>query len=185
LKSNQVNPGTWYGTDQNGGGYTQIVPVVTCDPRHHASGAYFNPNCFTLPAQGLQGTLVWPYLHAPAYFDSDLGLFKSFQITERQKVQFRLSAINFLNHPNPQFGLAGQSDVRLSFTESYPVVLPDITAPGATKSQCANLNLTPTAGSCTYMATRIAGTNTNGLTTGKPAFKTGQRTLTFALKYYF
>jgi len=189
LKSSQINSGTWFGTDQNGGGYTQIVPVVTCDPRHHASGAYFNPNCFALPGQGHQGTLVWPYLHAPAYFDSDLGLFKSFQITERQKVQFRLSAINFLNHPLGQFGLAGNIDNRLQFTQTSPLVLNDITAPGATNSQCTTLGLTPTVpggtGTCTYQATKLSTTNTNGLTTGKPANKIGQRTLTFALKYYF
>jgi Carboxypeptidase regulatory-like domain len=183
LKSNSINAGTWYGTDQNGGGYTQIIPQVTCDPRHHASGAYFNPNCFSLPAPGYQGTLVWPYLHGPAYFDSDLGLFKSFQITERQKVQFRLSAINFLNHPLSQFGLAGNSDEQLRFTEQYQVQIPD--AGGSTGSQCGYLGLPITNGSCTYTATRLTQTNTNGLTTGKPHFKNGSRTLTFALKYYF
>jgi hypothetical protein len=31
----------------------------------------------------------------------------------------------------------------------------------------------------------IAPTNTNTTTTGKPAFKTGQRVLTFAAKFYF
>ena len=43
-------------------------------------------------------------MRGPAYFDSDLALFKNFQITERQKLQFRISAVNFLNHPLPQFG---------------------------------------------------------------------------------
>ena len=185
LKSSQVNSGTWFGTDQNGGGYTQIIPLVTCDPRHHASGAYFNPNCFQLPAPGQQGTLVWPYIHGPANFDSDLGLFKSFQITERQKVQFRLSAINFLNHPLPQFGLAGTSDNQLRFTQSYPVTIQDgALGGGSTGSQCKFLTGTQTP-TCTYNANKLSLTNTNGLTTGKPAFKNGSRTLTFALKYYF
>ncbi len=178
LKSNQVNPATWYGTDQNGGGYTVIVPKVTCDPRHHASGAYFNPNCFALPAPGEFGTLVMPYMHGPAYFDSDLGIFKNFQINERQKLQFRLSAVNFLNHPLPQFGLAGNSDEQLSFTQSYPVQFTN-------QSECTFLNLPWSGTSCTYNATRMSTTNTNALTTGKPKFKTGSRSLTFALKYYF
>jgi hypothetical protein len=184
LKSNSINPGTWFGTDQNGGGYTQIVPQVTCDPRHHASGAYYNPNCFALPGLGHQGTLVWPYIHAPAYFDSDLGIFKNFNITERQKVQFRLSAINWLNHPLPQFGLAGNSDNQLEFTQSYPVQISG-TATGSAGNECAFLNLTVSNGSCTYNATKLSSTNTNNITTGKPKFKTGSRTLTFALKYYF
>jgi hypothetical protein len=184
LKSTSINPGTWFGTDQNGGGYTQIVPQVTCDPRHHASGLYFNPNCFALPAPGHQGTLIWPYIHAPAYFDSDLGIFKNFNITERQKIQFRLSAINWLNHPLSQFNLAGNSDNKLAFTQNYPVQISG-TATGSKGNECAFLNLTVSNGSCTYTATKLSTTNTNGLTTGKPAFKTGSRTLTFALKYYF
>jgi len=31
----------------------------------------------------------------------------------------------------------------------------------------------------------MSTTNTNGLLTGKPKFKTGSRQLTFAIKYYF
>jgi hypothetical protein len=38
---------------------------------------------------------------------------------------------------------------------------------------------------CDYTKVSIAPTNTNGTTTGKPAFKTGQRVLTFAAKFYF
>jgi hypothetical protein len=81
-----------------------------------------------------------------------LGLFKNFKVTERQSVQFRVSAINFLNHPLAQFGLAGTGDETLNF--SGP-----------------NNTLSPT--------------NTNATTTGTPAFKTGSRQVTFALKYYF
>ena len=54
LKSSQINSGTWYGTDQNGGGYVVIVPQVTCDPRHHSSGTYFNASCFSLPNASLR-----------------------------------------------------------------------------------------------------------------------------------
>ena len=190
LKSSQINSGTWYGTDQNGGGYVVIVPQVTCDPRHHSSGTYFNASCFSLPNQGQIGTLVWPYIHAPAYFDSDLGLFKNFQISERQKVQFRLSAINWLNHPLGQFGLAGGGDQSLSFTQNYQVVLNNVTSTQGGSSdplgQCHYLGL-PVAGNgtCSATATRLSTTNTNGLLTGAPKFKTGSRQLTFALKYYF
>ncbi len=40
---------------------------------------------------------------------------KNFAITEHQKIQFRMSAFNFLNRPNPQFGAGGNSDLTLNF----------------------------------------------------------------------
>jgi hypothetical protein len=176
LRASSVSTGAWYGTDQTGGGYETMSLAVTCDPRKHASGAYFNPSCFTLPPMGQLGTIVWPYVHLPAYFDSDLGLFKNFRITERQSLQFRLQATNFLNHPLYQFGLAGNADQALNFTQtSY------MTENSASECQL----LTSTAAPCQVKITGISPTNTNLSTTGKPAFKTGQRVLTFALKYYF
>ncbi|HEV7220364.1 MAG: carboxypeptidase regulatory-like domain-containing protein [Terriglobales bacterium] len=115
-----ISASTWFGTNA----IQSVLPVVTCDPRSGLkSGQYFNPNCFAPPALGKQGTLIWPYVKGPAYFDSDLGLFKNFKITERQNVQFRVSATNFLNHPLPQFGLAGTSDESLNFTGSSNTVL--------------------------------------------------------------
>lgn len=184
LRSNQVNAGTWYGTDQTGGGYEGFYPTITCDPRHHGSGKYFNPNCFATPAYGQQGTLVWPYIHAPAYFDWDLGLYKSFKISENKQVQFRLQATNWLNHPLPQFGLAGTSDEMINLQQNNSEVIPS-TATGPDGAICGALSLTVTNGSCTLTYHSVAPANTNATTTGKPAFKIGQRVLTFAVKFYF
>jgi len=66
---------------------------------------------------GQNGTLVWPYIKGPAFFQSDLALFKDFRITERQRVEFRASAFNFLNHPHPAFNVNGNSDLSLSFSD--------------------------------------------------------------------
>jgi len=181
LYANAMSPSTWFGSSS----YNLIQPVVTCDPRKHASGAYFNPNCFAPPQfLGQQGTLNMPYMRGPAYFDSDLGLYKNFQISERQKLQFRVSATNWLNHPLPQFGLAGISDNQLNFTRSYTF----------TENSQAECNLlvpqsgtpqpaTPTP--CQVPVVGLSQTNTNTNTTGKPAFKSGSRSLLFAVKYYF
>ena len=90
------------------------MPVVTCDPRTGlASGQYFNPNCFTVPAAGTQGDLIWPYMKGPSYFSSDLSLMKNFKIGEGKSIQFRVHGTNFLNHPNPQFSLNGAQDINL------------------------------------------------------------------------
>jgi hypothetical protein len=53
---------------------------------------------------------------------------------------------------------------------------------------CANLGAPTDPANknvCDYGVNSIAPTNTNTTTTGKPAFKTGQRVLTFAAKFYF
>ena len=184
LRSNAVNAGTWYGTDQTGGGYEGFYPQITCDPRNHASGQYFNPSCFATPALGQQGTLVWPYLHLPAYFDWDLGLYKSFRISESKQVQFRVQATNWLNHALPQFGLAGTSDEMINLQQTNSESIPS-TAIGPDGPICSALGLTVANGACTYNYNSIAPSNTNNTLTGKPNFKTGQRVLTFAVKFYF
>jgi hypothetical protein len=79
----------------------QLNPVLTCNPASGlAAHQYINPNCFAIPtAIGQNGPTIMPAIYGPAFFNSDLGLFKNFQIKESQKLQFRFNAYNFLNHP--------------------------------------------------------------------------------------
>jgi hypothetical protein len=186
LRSNNVNAATWYGTDQNGGGYVTMVPKVVCDPTKGLhSGQYFNPNCFATPALGQLGTLQMPYMRSPAYFNSDLAVFKNFQINERQKLQFRLSATNWLNHPLPQFALNGNGDISLNFQQNTPLTIPDTATNSSGAFICSALGATVTNHNCSQNIVSIAPSNTNASTTGKPNSKTGSRTLTFSVKYYF
>lgn len=184
LRSTGVNQSTWFGTSQGGGGYASMIPLITCDPRQHASGAYFNPNCFGTPAYGQLGTFNWPYIHAPGYFDTDLGIYKSFKVTESKSLQFRVQATNLLNHPLAQFGLAGASDETINLQQNTVVQIPTTAINGGV---CSNIGATndPSAGICDYTEHSIASSNQNSTTTGKPAFKTGQRVITFAVKFYF
>ncbi len=94
-----------------------LVPLLTCDPRKGlSSGQYFNASCFTLPPPGQEGNIIWPYIHGPAFFNSDLAIYKRFAFKEHQRVELRFSAFNFLNHPLPQFGMSGANDLNLNFT---------------------------------------------------------------------
>ncbi len=94
-----------------------LVPLLTCNPMKNLQpGQYFNPSCFAPPPLGSNGTLVWPNIHGPAFFEADLNLMKNFKITETQKIQFRISAFNFLNRPNPDFTAGGNSDLTLNFS---------------------------------------------------------------------
>src|ERR1019366_6038335 len=79
----------------------QLNPMLTCNP---ASGLgphqYINPNCFSFPnVLGQNGPSVMPAIYGPPFFNSDLGMFKNFNISESKKLQFRFNAYNFLNHP--------------------------------------------------------------------------------------
>jgi len=160
LRSTSMNNSTWYGTPNQ----RVLLPVVTCDPRKGlAKGQYFNPKCFAPPAYGQMGTLEEPYIHAPAYFGSDLAVYKSFKITGNQSFQVRVSATNFLNHPLRQFGASGGTgDDSISFIETLPL-----------------------SGTNNHTLQALSQTNTNTQTTGTPTGKVGFRSILFSAKYYF
>jgi hypothetical protein len=107
-----VSNSSYLGTDNN-----LLVPLVTCDPRKGlSSGQYFNPSCFTEPAPGTQGTIIWPYIKTPPSFNSNLSLYKDFKLGESRTLQFRIEAFNWLNHPNSVFGVNGSTnDDKLNF----------------------------------------------------------------------
>jgi hypothetical protein len=86
---------TYFGTNAN-----EILPIATCDPRSGLQAhQLLNLSCFSAPAVGHQGMRQFTYLTGPSYSNSDLTAYKTFGITERQKLQLRGSAFNFMNHP--------------------------------------------------------------------------------------
>jgi hypothetical protein len=106
-----------------------LEPLLTCNP---ASGLgknqYINPSCYSLPTKiGQNGPAVTPPIYGPAFFNSDLGMFKNFNISESKKLQFRLNAYNFLNHPlwsfngnNLSLGFNGTPNSSGVYTENTP-----------------------------------------------------------------
>jgi len=78
-----------------------LNPIVTCNPQSGlGSNQFINGNCFAMPTTpGQNGPTLLPVAYGPAFFNWDMGLFKNFSITESKKVQFRIQAYNFLNHP--------------------------------------------------------------------------------------
>jgi hypothetical protein len=82
-----------------------LMPNTTCNPAIGTMAHQrINASCFDLPATpGVQGTYHYPYIHAPAFTDSDLTATKDFHIGESGNLQFRAAAFNFLNHANSSF----------------------------------------------------------------------------------
>ncbi|HEV2691093.1 MAG TPA: carboxypeptidase regulatory-like domain-containing protein, partial [Bryobacteraceae bacterium] len=95
-----------------------ILPVLTCDPRKGLqTNQFINGNCFAPPTPGHNGSLIMPYLRGPAFFNQDVSLFKDFAISEHQRLQFRFSGYNFLNHPLTSF-ISGDNNFNLSFNNA-------------------------------------------------------------------
>jgi hypothetical protein len=151
-----VSSYTLLGTDAS----DLVMPYLMCDPRNGlTSGQYFNPNCFAVPNKpGVNGPSIWPYIRGPAYVSSDLSLYKTFDITERQKLEFRFSGFDFLNHPLKQFGLTDDTTMRFQAVPGQPAGTP---------------------------WNKLQYEQYNPDFNGKPMFEVGRRVLEFALKYTF
>jgi hypothetical protein len=95
----------------------QLNPLLTCNPKSGLSShQYINGSCFAAPSVvGQNGPALLPVVYGPSYFNSDLGVFKNFSITETKKLQFRIQAYNFLNHPLWSFN--GTGNLNLNFTQ--------------------------------------------------------------------
>jgi hypothetical protein len=108
----------------------RATPRVTCDPRANlGENQFINAACFAPPIAGsngrpgVNGDTILPYMRGPAFWNTDISLFKNFRITERQQVQFRASAYNFLNHPLTSF-IGGDANLSMSFDASGKITNP-------------------------------------------------------------
>jgi len=111
--TNGISYSTWFGTNQY---ENSLQPIIRFNPKSGLKkNQYFRPDAFAAPQYGVIGPTIMPYIKAPHYWGSDLALFKAFRITEAQRAEIRVSATNWLNHPNAQFGLAGNADQQLNF----------------------------------------------------------------------
>jgi len=119
-----VGAATYFGTDAD----IPIMPVVSCDPRKGTGhNQRLNLNCFSAPAVKSNGGQAYPYMRMGSYYDNDLAIFKSFTVHNDQKVTFRASAFNWLNHPLPQF--SDQKQVNQWYSVDY-------TSKTITRNQC-------------------------------------------------
>jgi hypothetical protein len=109
-------------------GYS-LMPKLTCNPsKNLISGQYINASCFSIPslptfdangvltAVGGNGQIEMPYFRGPMYFSSDLALSRTIKVTERQNVQIKFSATNFLNHPLASFDQDNANNLNLNYS---------------------------------------------------------------------
>jgi hypothetical protein len=75
-----------------------------------------NANGFAIPAPGRNGA-GRNIFFSPSYYNLDIGIIKTFSITERVKLDFRTELFNVLNHPNfdnPVSASVGSPSIRSS-----------------------------------------------------------------------
>jgi hypothetical protein len=75
----------------NGTGAPSASAGLTCTP--------IVPNGFCNPGPGVIGNVQKFAFDGPAFFNWDLGLSKSFHITESKRLEYRAEFANFTNHP--------------------------------------------------------------------------------------
>ncbi len=130
-----------------GGSQATIFPTIICNPKVHQNvpvsssmpwggRRFLNSACFAPTTSGL-GSSHPGYFPGPAFFNSDLGLMKTIKINERQNLQFKFQAFNFLNHPLWSFN-SGDANLILQFngqtTSTTNGANPTITTQGGTLS---------------------------------------------------
>ncbi|MGH9843639.1 MAG: carboxypeptidase regulatory-like domain-containing protein, partial [Blastocatellia bacterium] len=146
----------------NGTPNTSAQPFVVCDPRKGLGESQFaNLSCFATPSPGNNGNYIFPYTKGPMFFNGDLSLFKNFKLAEKKKLQFRISANNFMNHP--LHGLT-TDNLRLEYVTDNP--------------KSADPKLIPTQRTIEQFGTTLNPTTKEVLN------KTGKRIITLAAKFY-
>jgi hypothetical protein len=140
-----------------------LEPRVLCNPATSGNHTYFKNSCFSLPtALGTNGTYRFPYIHGPAFVDSDLTLTRNITLPRSQSLHLRVAAFNFLNRANPSFNssLPGQYQLGYSYTNN---TLTDLNDPSVLASI----------------------PNANASIFGHADLKNGRRILEMSLKYNF
>ncbi len=93
-----------------------LVPVSASDVRYILNGPgaaqrFGNPF----------GNIARNSERGPALNQLNLGIFKNTKVGERFRLQFRAELFNALNHPNPGYGVAGQSSLPDTFIDDAGV----------------------------------------------------------------
>jgi hypothetical protein len=175
----------WVGTDafgQAGVSTGAIAPILARNPQTTGGTTlrerFLDLGTVQIPAFGDSGPYVSPfYIRAPRRWNHDISFFKNFQITERQKIQFRTGLFNIFNQAYPrysQFNAEADNDIDVRlFTVCNRRVNGVPNGTGGTSD-----NVCDPTGGFSFDQNTIDNF-------GRVRRKHGHRIIEFALKYYF
>ncbi|MCX6621750.1 MAG: TonB-dependent receptor, partial [Acidobacteria bacterium] len=78
---------------------------------------WYNPAAFAVPPNGRYGNAAPNIVFGPGLANFNFGVFKYFSLWEKGRLQFRMTATNFLNHPNygdPNMSISSASAGRIT-----------------------------------------------------------------------
>ena len=96
----------------------QLQPVLTGSPRGTQAHQYINGSAFSLAPLGTQGQYNYGNLRGPAYFNTDIAFRKQFKVTDKQSLQLRVAAFNFINRANCTFSNLSPGGYSLNFSQA-------------------------------------------------------------------
>jgi hypothetical protein len=175
----------WFGTDAFGNvglNTGAVTPIYLRDPRvsegKSLGDRIVDLDAFAIPDFPNTGPRQPPfYIKTPSRSNFDVSFFKDFQITERQRFQFRTGFFNIFNQAYPtriDIGNPGASDIHLRLDTTCNRRVPEV--PNGVGGTMTNV-CDPTGG---YSFTQDTIDNF-----GKITNKRGRRVIEFAFKYYF
>lgn len=104
-----IGSSTYFGTPVQ-----SVLPILTCNPTSGLKqNQKLNMDCFSAPSVGTQGLRQAPYLSGASFFNTDIGIYKTFHLNERNTLQFRAQGFNWLNHPLPGFSSSDPITIKL------------------------------------------------------------------------
>lgn len=130
---------------------TSVRAVMHGSPNAGAqSGFQWNPDAFSLPSMGADlfsqpGVAVRNAIYGPSMFGANLGVHKTFKITERVGLQLGADINNVFNHPmlSPDFSDGGGCEGCFSNVGSFSLMV-DQSTPGTPGHQPKILPIDPT-----------------------------------------
>jgi hypothetical protein len=161
--------------------------ISGCNPKSGLATHQLYRPCFTATPFGQVGGQALPFVAGQAFLENDLAIYKTFTVHEQHKIQFRLSAFNWLNHPLPTYASSGESTTEYYYY-NYQThgISANATCPGTAAPGSCNPSGAPYLASTSYSA---AGQDPATLF-GQQHYKLGfggnsQRILEFDVKYTF
>jgi hypothetical protein len=150
-----------------------IFPALLCNPAAGKRGPnqFVDPSCFGPQPAGKLGNAAMPYMGGPLYWNSDLTVMKNFKIKERQNVELRVSAFNFINVGLLSFA-PSDNNLSLAINDIGQVITGAKNPADATH---------PTPWACPLTGAACTGASTFGVA----SHHVGNRVMEFSMKYSF